>query len=188
MFERRQWRFVTCEPILNSDRSKVARLHHNFKLNFSFIPHKNVLNPLNHLIGGKNCPPSVTVTSSVVLSSAISFTLFAVPGFSFTTPDEIVLAVGATVPLGSVPVSGCCLVTLLLLSCGAVCVASAPIGCNLSRVRALRLVQPPSTCALLGSAIIVVLPLDIVSEELCASAEAWCRDVKRDVPRCLWRP
>lgn len=166
--------------MLNSDRSNVARLHHNFKLNFSFIPHKNVLNPLNHLIGGKNCPPSVTVTSSVVLSSAISF--------SFTTPDEIVLAVGATVPLGSVPVSGCCLVTLLLLSCGAVCVTSAPIGCNLSRVRALRLVQPPSTCALLGSAIIVVLPLDIVSEGLCASAEVWCRDVKRDVPRCLWRP
>lgn len=175
--------FVTCEPILNSDRSNVVYFHHNFKMLGSY-PLKNDLNRPIHLIGGKNCPPSVTVASSV-LSSSISFTLFAVPGFSFTTPDEIFLAIGATVPLGSVPVSWCCLVALLLLSFGTVCVASAPIGCNRSRVRALRLVQPPSACALLGSTIIVVLPLDIVSEELCASAEAWCRDVKRDVPRCL---
>ena len=175
-----------CEPILNSDKSNVVYVTIIFfKIPGSYSI-KNNLIPFIHLIGGKNCPPSVTVTSSVVLSSSISFTLFAVPGFSFTTPDEILLTIGATVPLGSVPVSGCCLVALLLLSCGAVCVASAPIGCNLSRVRALRLVQPPSVCTLLGSTTIAVLPF--VSEELCASAEAWCRDVKRDVPRCLWRP
>lgn len=163
-------------------RTNVSYFHHNLKCQV-YNP-LNHLNSLFHLMGGKNCPPSATVTSSV-LSSSISLTLFAVPGFSFTTPEEILLVSGA---LGSAPVSGCCLVTLLLLSCGAVWVASAPIGCSLSRVRALRFVQPPSACTLLGSTIIVVLPLDIVSEEMCASVEAWCRDVRRDVPRCLWRP
>lgn len=179
---------MTSESSLNFDTSNVVLYSTRIK-NLRAISHKMILNPFIHLIGGKNCPPSVVAVKSSVLSSSISFTLFAVPGFSFTAPDGILLVSGATDPFGSVPVSGCCLVALLLLvSWGAVCVASAPIGCNLSRVCALRLVQPPSACTLLGSTAVAVLPLVIVSEELCVSVAAWCRDVRRDVPRCLWRP
>lgn len=182
------WSVLFLFPFLNKLRktwfkTKNLRLWVFRNLKWSYKKHQE---PLNHLIGGKNCPPSFTVTSSA-FSSSTSFTLFEVPGFSLPTPDVILFVSCGTEFLASVPFSGA--LRLLLLSWGTMCVASAPIGCNLSRVRALRLVQPPSVCTLRESDVTVVaIALVVTSEELCESEDAWFRDVKREVPRCLCLP
>jgi len=166
-----------------------------FRFFFCFLSHRMLnVKGLNHcsrkryyFIGGKNCPPSFPVPSSL-FSGSRSFASLSVPGFSFPFPDGILLVSCVTALLFSAPVS-IGLRLLLLLAWVAAHVASAPIGCNLSRVRALLLAQLPSAGALLGSnEAVAPIPLVEVSTRWWMSEVPWCRDVKRDVPRCFCLP
>ena len=102
-----------------------------------------------YFIGGKNCPPSFPVPSSL-FSGSRSCASLSVPGLSFSFPDGILLVSCVTALLFSAPVS-IGLRLLLLLAWVAAHAASAPIGGNLSRVRPLLLAQLPLAGALLGS-------------------------------------
>ena len=161
---------------------------------FSFLSHRMLnVKGLNHcsrkhyyFIGGKNCPPSFPVPYSL-FSGSRSFTSLSVPGFSFPFPDGILLVSCVTALLFSASVFiG---LNLLLLAWVSANVASAPIGCNLSRVRALLLAQLPSAGALLGSnKAVAPIPLVEVSTSWYMSEVPWCWDLKRDVPPCFGFP